>query len=183
MDLNIKILGDLVQVIGAAGDAISKFVEGFKNIVISGKDAYEHVAAKRQRARLIDISRRATIVRFHYNAPYVETLKEYLSLRDPSDTDWAFVRKNILSTLSAVQDLLTDVQAEKSDLVLESAYSTLNETLAARSFLLHQLAQMPAPSSEEEREFLRQAMSKYQILISNLHQAIDMLNSYIKDKK
>ena len=53
----IAILTDLVNAIGAAGEAISKLTAGFRDLVVAGKDSYKYVAAARERDRLIDLSR------------------------------------------------------------------------------------------------------------------------------
>jgi hypothetical protein len=46
-----------VNVIGDAGDAIAKLTEGFKHLAITGIAGYDYIAARRERARLINISR------------------------------------------------------------------------------------------------------------------------------
>ena len=183
MNVKIEILGEWVKAIGAAGEAVAKLVDGFKNLILLGKEGYEYVAAKRERDRLLDISSRTSHLLAFQSAYVVASLDEYLEQKHPYDESWEFIADSIQKTLLAVKELLSDVQAENGDLVLESAFLTLNQTLAARSLLLRKLVKMPAPSSEEERELLRQASAKYKILILNAEKAVKALNTYIKHKK
>lgn len=179
----IAILTDLVNAIGAAGQAISKLTAGFKDLVVAGRDTYDYVSAKRERNRLIDISRRTTNLISTQNILVVGSLDEYLGMHEPNDMDWARVIQNVGTTLSSVRELLRDVQHEDGSFVLESAFGTLNETLSSRSALLSQLAAMPAPKSKDEIMLLQKASAKYKVLIANAKQAIGELNSYVKSKE
>jgi len=179
----VAILTDLVKAIGAAGDAISKLTAGFKELVIAGKDSYTYVAAARERDRLIDLSRRTTNLIATQNIQVVESLDQYLAKRHPTQDNWAKVVRNIEATLGSVRELLADVQAVDGSFVLESAFLTLNQTLASRASLLSQLATMPAPTSKEELTLLRQANAKYKLLIEIAREAVTQLNAYIKSTK
>lgn len=179
----LVILRDLVEALGAAGDAIIKITDGFKHLVVTGVSGYNYVAAERERSRLIDISRRTANLIVNQNIRVIQSLDEYLQHPNPTDSDWQRVVGNINATLSSVRALLQDVQAENGDFVLEPAYLALNRTLSARSSLLQQLSSLPAPSSKEERNVLRQASDKYKVLIANAEQAIMELNAYVKSKK
>lgn len=179
----IAILTDLVNAIGAAGEAISKLTAGFKDLVVAGKDSYKYVAAARERDRLIDLSRRTTNLIATQNIRVVENLDQYLVEHNPTQDDWEKVVRNIEATLGSVQALLADVQAEDGSFVLEPAFLTLNQTLSSRASLLTQLASMPAPTSKEELSLLRQASTKYKQLIANAKEAVTQLNTYIKSTK
>lgn len=180
---SIAILTDLVNAIGAAGEAISKLTAGFRDLVVAGKDSYKHVAASRERDRLIDLSRRTTSLIATQNIRVVENLDQYLAERNPTQDDWAKVVRNIEATLGSVQALLADVQAEDGSFVLEPAFLTLNQTLSSRVSLLTQLAAMPAPTSKKELSLLRQASAKYKLLIANAKEAVTQLNAYVKSTK
>lgn len=179
----IAILTDLVNAIGAAGEAISKLTAGFRDLVVAGKDSYKYVAASRERDRLIDLSRRITNLMATQNIQVVQNLDQYLAERNPTQDDWATVVRNIEATLGSVQALLADVQAEDGSFVLEPAFLTLNQTLSSRVSLLTQLAAMPAPTSKEELSLLRQASAKYKLLIANAKKAVTQLNAYVKSTK
>jgi hypothetical protein len=179
----IAILTDLVEAIGAAGEAISRLTAGFKDLVVAGRDSYKYVAAARERDRLIDLSRRTTNLIVSQNIRVVESLDQYLAERNPTQDDWAHVVFNIEATLRSVQELLADVQSEDGSFVLEPAFLTLNQTLSSRAALLTQLAAMPAPSSKDELSLLRKASAKYKVLIANAREAVAQLNAYIKSAK
>ena len=179
----IAILTDLVNAIGAAGDAISKLTAGFKTLVVAGKDSYEYVAAERERSRLIVISRRTAHLIVSQNASVVESIDDYLTLSNPDQQDWSRVIGNLESTLKSVQALLTDVQHEDGSFVLEPAYLSLNKLLSSRASILSNLASMPVPKSKQELKLLRVASGKYKILIARAEEAVKQLNSYVKGKK
>lgn len=179
----IAILTDLVDAIGAAGEAISKITAGFKDLVIAGKDSYKYVAAERERSRLIDISRRTATLIASQNSSLVASLDEYIAKRVPGEEDWAQVSKNVGITLLAVQELLSDVQNEDGSFVLEPAFLTLNQTLSSRVSLLTRLTGMSAPRTKEERELLRRASANYKALIKNATDAVAQLNAYVKTTK
>ena len=179
----IAVLHELVAVLGAAGEAVSKLTTGFKEMVGAGSAEYDQAAAERERDRLIDISRRTTNLIVSMNIRLVQSLDDYLALRNPSDEDWARVIGNVNSTLGSVHTLLADVQAERSEFVLEPAFLLLNRTLAARSSLLLELAALPAPATDEEREVLAEASEKYKVLIANAEQALKELNAYLKERE
>lgn len=178
----IRILTELVNAIGAAGEAISKLTVGFRDLVDAGKVTYRFIAAERERDHLIDLSRRAVNLISIQNKSFVENLDQYLARRHPAQDDWNNVVRNIGSTLAAVHALLTDVQAEDSSFVLEPAFLTLNQTLSSRVSLLQELARMSAPTSKEELSALRKASTQYKLLISNTKEAITQLNAYVKSK-
>ncbi len=179
----IAILRDLVDAIGAAGEAISKLTAGFKDLVVTSAAGYKYVSAERERSHLIDISRRTGNLIVMQNVQVVQSLDEYVEIKHPSDEDWRQVVGNVNSTLTTVRALLSDVQSEKSDFVLEPAFATLNRTLAGRVSLLQQLSQMGPPTTQGERKLLAQASEKYKVLIANAEQAVVELNAYVKARK
>jgi hypothetical protein len=179
----IAILTDLVNAIGAAGEAISKLTAGFKDLVVAGKDSYNYVAATRERDRLLDLSRRTTNLIVTQNIQVVESLDQYLAERHPTKDDWEKVIRNIEATLVSVRELVADVQAENGSFVLEPAFLTLNQTLSSRASLLSQLAAMRTPNSKEELSLLQQASANYKLLIANAREAVMQLNAYIKSAK
>lgn len=179
----IAILRELVDAIGAAGEAISKLTAGFKDLVVTSAAGYNYVSAERERSHLIDISRRTTNLIVTQNVRVVQSLDEYLEIKHPSDEDWRQVIGNVDSTLVTVHTLLSDVQSEKSDFVLEPAFATLNRTLAGRVSLLQQLSHMGPPTTLEERKLLAQASEKYKVLIANAERAVVELNAYVKARK
>ena len=84
----IAILTDFVDAPGAAGDAISKLTNGFKSLVVTGVDSYNYVAVKRERTRLIDISRNMTNLIVSQNINIIQSLDLYLTIPEPTNSDW-----------------------------------------------------------------------------------------------
>ncbi|MBP6096015.1 MAG: hypothetical protein KBF58_13280 [Methyloversatilis sp.] len=183
VDVRLAILTDFVKAIGAAGDAISKLTEGFRTLVVAGKDSYKYVAAEREQSRLIDISRRTTELIAKHNIAVIESIDQYIAAPKRTQQDWTRVVLNVEATLGAVQQLLMDVEREDGSFVLEPAYLTLNQVLSGRARLLGQLAAMPAPESAEELALLGQANEKYRVLVDRATAAVSQLNAYVKTGK
>lgn len=181
--IRLAILTDLVKAIGAAGDAISKLTEGFKTLVVAGNDSYNYIAAERERARLIDISRRTAQLIATRNVLVIESIAQYLEAPKRRQEDWSRVVVHVDDTLNSVKLLLSDVQQEDGSFILEPAYLTLNEVLSGRVRLLDQLAAMRAPESREELALLSAANEKYKTLVARATVAVTELNTYVKGKK
>lgn len=175
----IAILKDLVEAIGAAGDAIASLTDGVAHLVVTGSDAWSYVSAKRERNRLLDISSRTVDLIAQKNVRVVTAIENYLSIQNPTSDQWRTVTAALNRTLSDVLNLLEDVRSERGDFVLQPAYLTLHTSLNSRASALQQLSTLPPPTSTEERELLRQANEKYKVLISNATKALVELNKYI----
>mgnify|MGYP003334299013 CR=1 FL=1 len=179
----IALLTELVKTLGAAGDALTKLTDGFKSLIIAGNDAYNHVAAERERARLIDISRRTASLIGMQSVTVVQGIDSYLARRVKTQADWSNLVQNLGSTLTSVHELLTDVQKENGSFVLESAYLTLSEALSGRVQILTELMSMPAPVRRDELALLREANVRYKALAHQAKQALGELNTYVKAHK
>ncbi len=179
----LAVLKEAIDAVGAAGDAIAKLTDGIKHLVVTGAQGYDYVSAQREYARLKDLSARSRSLIMEQRVHVVENIDEYLQLSAPTQDDWRRVAEKLGSTLKDVNALLTDVQNERSDLVLEDAYAKLSSSLAARANLLGKLAAMDPPVSPEERAMLQTLQEKYQVLLKNFEAAIEELNLYIKQHK
>lgn len=179
----IALFHELVESLGVAGDAIAKLTDGFKHLIVTGAAGYSYVAAGRERDHLVDISRRTQNLVASQSVQVVQSMDDYLALPDPRPSDWDQVRKNLDAVLASVGALLSDVQREKSDFVLESAYLKLNKALKTRALVLERFANLPPPASPEERAAVRQASEKYKTLITNTEQAVQELNTYLRARR
>lgn len=179
----IALLNELVKTIGAAGEAMTKLTEGFRTLVVAGKDSYNYVAAEREKARLIEISRRTARLISTQNATVIHSIGQYLARRIKTQSDWEQVAQNFASTLQTVQALLADVQKEDGSFVLEPAYLALNQALSGREQILTELLTMPAPISKEELALLSEANERYKVLVQNAEKALTELNAYVKAKQ
>jgi hypothetical protein len=179
----IGVLTELVKAIGAAGDAMTKLVAGFTSVAVAGNDAYNHVAAARERDQLVEISRQTALLIGSQNAMVVASIDEYLQSARHTQREWINVVENIDATLSKVSDLLADVRQNRSDFVLEPAFEELTSALMGRVSLLTRLRSLSAPSTPEELQLLGQASEKYKRLIAAANEALSGLNAYIKAHK
>jgi hypothetical protein len=174
---------ELAGAIGAAGDAVTKIVDGIKHLVVTGVSGYDYVAAARERNQLVEISARATNLQARHQARVVRDLDEYLNKPNPNALDWYAVKEGITYVMESMKELLDDVGKERSDFVLEAAYAKLLETTSARVSLLSRVSSLPPPSSIEEKDALRQLSAEYRRLLSAFREAIEQLNLYLKAKK
>ena len=177
----IAIFRELVKALTEANGLISMLPGVFK-----------HLTDKRERQRLLDISRRTVFLITTRNIPTSEIIDMYLATHKsfnseenfvPFATTWQEVVSSLNETLSYVYELLEDVQSEKGGFVLEPEYLELSKTLTSRTSLLKKLSGLPEPSTPEEYELLHLANSKYKLLISNTEELVGGLNAYIKGKE
>jgi hypothetical protein len=173
---------ELIGAIGAAGDAITKIVDGLKYLILTGASGYNYIAAERERKRLVEISARATNLQGRHQAIVVRDLDEYLDKPHPSPLDWYAVKEGITYVIENIKALLDDVGKERSDFVLESAYSKLLETMSARVTLLSRISKLDPPNTTEEKEALRELNSEYKRLLNSFREAIEQLNVYLKQR-
>jgi hypothetical protein len=174
---------DASTLVSAAAEALRKVAEGLKTFVVTGYQGYSFVAAKQQHERLKDISARATSLATTKQALVVNSIDEYLAKPMPSASEWRAVTKRIEQATVGVTELLRDIKAERSDLVLEEAYSKLLASLTSRNLMLNKLSQLPPPSTPEEREALAQLNVQYKLLLQAFATTIRELNAYILSAK
>lgn len=179
----IALLQDLVDAIGAAGDAISKLTDGVAHLVVTSVNGYNYLAAVRERNRLIDISSRTAFLIAQKNVMVIDSIESYLRIQNPTPEQWSAVTTALNMTLTEVLNLLNDVREERGDFVLQPAYLSLNISLNSRAAALQQLSTLSPPTTPEERQLLQQASDKYKILISNAKKAVTELNKYVEQTK
>jgi hypothetical protein len=144
-----------------------------------GDHSWEIVSARRTRSRLIDISARLTNLTQNVNGALVTRMDDYLAKRSHTAADWQDVAGAISESLTRVTGLLTALQSEHSDFVLQPAYQTLIRTLGTRDLYLSRLAHIPPPTTADELDALRTVDANYKILISNTATAINEMNKYV----
>jgi hypothetical protein len=174
---------DAATLVAAAAEALGKVADGLKTFVVTGYQGYSFVAAKRQHERLKDISARATDLVSTKQGLVTRSIDEYLAMRDPTPGDWWAVTDRIDRAALGVTQLLGDVRDERSDLVLEEAYSKLLGSLQSRNLMLTKLRSLPPPSSPEEREALAYLNVQYKALLEAFGATIKELNAYIRSAK
>lgn len=179
---------EIADVLGAAGDAIIKITDGIRHLVVTGATGYSHIAAQRERKRLVEISAVATDLRLTHQGALVRSIDEYLESSLPKKVSWRTKRgwytvsRGISLVLGQVRALLDDVREERSEFVLETAYEKLLEALAGRVSLLERLEGVPPPTTEQEREALREINNEYKRLLKAFGEVIQQLNVYLKSK-
>jgi hypothetical protein len=174
---------EIVGLLGATGDAIIKITDGIKHLIVTGVSGYNHIAADRERKRLIRMSAVATDLASTHQAIVVRSIDEYLDSSEPTIFDWIAVKEGVSGVLEEIRDLLDDVREERSEFVLESAYERLLRSLGIRSSFLEGLSRVPPPTTEEERDALREINNEYKRLLKAFSEAIEQLNLYLKSKK
>lgn len=177
-----RLLVALAGAIGAAADAVAKLARSFETATTAPTVLYGADAAKRERERLLDLSRR-TAGLIAANMAAIDTLEDYMTAYERGEATqgrWKRAIEGLGGVLNVVRTLLSDVQKENGDFVLDPAFLTLNEALAARSSLIAKIANMPAPATPDEVEHLRSATERYKMLVQNTRTARSMLNTYIE---
>jgi hypothetical protein len=182
-DARISVLKDAIAAIGEAGEAISKLVDGLRQVVTTGYEGYDFVKAKRVRSRLLDISRRNIVSISSKQQVVVTSLDEYLEMKNPSDADWIKVSNKISDTLANLKTILNDIQEENSELVTDASFPTLNSSITMRGATLLKLSEITPPITNDERALLMKISAKYKILLIDAKKASDEFNAYLIKSK
>lgn len=177
----VKLLRELVDLIGAAGDALGKVADGFEKAVGAGVRTYDTVSARRTRSRLYDLRARLNMLAGVQNVLVFDTIGDYLDR--PHPVTWRRVTEKLGDVSTRVAGLLDDLGEERSHFVTTEAHAALVATLQARNSLIARLQAMPPPASAEEMAMLRHAREKYGVLIRNLVRASDALAAYLNEPR
>ena len=180
-------LSTLGKALGDAADAIGKLGDSVAHLASLGQQGWDAASARTTRNRLRDISARLTILSVQQHERVIESLDEYIREAQNGlsanllQSAWSQVLSRLTATLSDVKALLGDLEKERSDLVTQSVYQDLIETLGSRASLLDRLSKSSAPMSPEEIQSLQVASANYKTLRENLRGAIQAINTYIHD--
>ena len=177
----VKLLRELVDLIGAAGDALGKVADGFEKAVGAGVRTYDTVAARRTRSRLYDLRARLNMLAGVQNVLVFDSIPDYLDRPDPQT--WRRVTEKLGDVSKRVAGLLNDLGEERSHFVTTESHAALVATLQARDNLISRLQAMPPPASAEELAELRHAQEKYGVLIRNLVRASGALAAYLNEPR
>jgi hypothetical protein len=101
-------------------------------------------------------------------------------LRQPTSQNWQSTTSVLRNILVTADSILSRLNTEKSDLVLQPAYVKLQTALQARVSLLSQLTALPPPTSKAELAELRNVLARYRLLVAQLEAARDELNEYVR---
>ena len=183
----IALLKELVEAIGAAGDSLKMLVDGLKHLVVTGASGYDAAKARLVHGRLVETSALATSL-VASQMMMAQSLQDYVRLAPKSDEflrqrAWELLVDRMRHVLERVLELLGRVREDRSDFVLEPAYNKLVQALTARSALLQRLLSIPPPTSPDELALVREAANRYAVLIRELVNARDEMNTYLKATK
>lgn len=127
MEINIKVLKDLVEAVGAAGDAIAKLADGIGHLIATGVKGYDAARARKVYKGLKEASA-DYVVLSSTQVPMRDALLEYgdrmrrvshenLSERRLSN-EWKIVAGEASRLLEQVSHLLIEIRRDRSDFVL-----------------------------------------------------------------
>ena len=182
-------LAVIVTALGEAGTALSKLTQGLRDAAVAGSDAYEHVTAARARDRLVELSVKLGRLTNVGNEIVLDSLAEYIHLArtTPGSPDlgkhWTKLIADLAGTVRMVREILGDLEAERSDFVLEPAYRERDLAMRARSSRLSGLAALPPPVSADAIAELEKIREAYVALHRRTRELIEQLNAYIKRLK
>ena len=170
----------VIETVGVAGDAIGKITDGVRKLIIAGDDGWQTISARRTHASLVELSASLTGLAAGQRVAAIPALERYI--RQPSAQSWTPVTAQLGDVLEQVDTILTRLNEERTDLVLQPAYVKLQNTLRARASLLSQLHGVPAPMTRMELAELAKLLEQYRILVAQLESARDELNAYARGK-
>jgi hypothetical protein len=181
-------LSSLGKALREAADAIGELGDNIAHLASLGRQGWDAVSARATQERLRDISARLTFLSEYKNVRVIASLDEYIHEWESETKSGtaaltesaASTLKNAWSTLIAhVKATLMQVQALLGDLVTQSVYQDLINTLGGRSSLLESLSNSPAPTTPAEIDALQVVSVNYKALRDNLLKAIQAINAYI----
>jgi hypothetical protein len=190
-------LSSLGKALGEAADAIGKLGDNIAHLASLGVQGWDAASARATKERLLDISARLTFLREYKNVLVIASLDDYIdewkratntgaaALTETAASTlkvaWSRLIAHVKATLMRVQELLGDLERERSDLVTQSVYQDLIKTLGERSSVLEPLSNSSAPNTPAEIDALRVVSANYKALGDNLLKAIQAINAYIHD--
>lgn len=177
----ILAIKEVADMLGGIGDALGKLTEGVQKMVVAGDNALSTLSARRAHASLVELSRLTTGLAARQRLGAIPALEQYL--RAPSPRAWIVVGGELGGVLVEVDSLLTRLNRDKSDLVLQPVYAKLETALRARVTLLSRLTSAPPPATKAELAELRNVLARYRILVAQLESARDELNEYARAAK
>lgn len=176
-------LTGVAAALGEAAESVSKMVDSFAHLIRTATRGYDAASARATYSRLRDLSARASILIAEQQISVIQGIDAYIEeSSNPAVRSllWSSLTTKFRSILLEINSLLADVQAERSDFVLETTYLDMIRTLQTRGVILEELLYMPPPTSPEELKELRQIRDNYELLIINLRRATIELNEYLK---
>ncbi len=174
----LNVLRQVVDAVGAAGDAIGKLTDGVRKLLSAGTTGWDTLSARRTHQRLLDLSRLTSGLATEQTVEMMPGIQAYLL--EPTPSNWTRLQVQVDTVLARVTDLLGRLDHERSDLVLQPAYVQLQRAVTARRPVLAQLRGMPPPRSKAEMKELRRLLTRYQVLAERLDSARDELNAYLR---
>ena len=144
-----------LELLKALGEAMVILTDGIKHMVATGYAGYSEISAKRTHKRLVDFSARVTYLWTVPQYQFTVTIDDYLAMPCPREEDWLAIGIGTNDLIYELDKVLNDLRKERSDFVLESAYSKITESLSYRAAILENIYDMPQPTTEDEKEILR----------------------------
>jgi hypothetical protein len=166
---------DIFGHVAEALRALTEMLNNVANLVRSGDKGWEYLAARRMRARLVNICARST-----WTVSGQSTLDLYLLENDPTHAHWSAVTQELEHVLHDVNAVLDDLRNEHSDFVLDSAYEKLVSVLRRESVVLATLAHQPQPETQEAQATVRRLNNAYKLFQQQYHAAVGELGKYLK---
>lgn len=174
----IKILTEIVEAIGAAGDAIAKLANGVAAAVQKGAEGVDAIVTRLNRSDMRKLMARTAWIEGEQRTLVIDALDTYVADRRAGrPADWSRTQQNMRDVLTTVKALIPDVKGIRNDFVNEPAYARLVQVLSGRVSILTRLASLPEPQSEEELKLVEQAAAKY----LELHMELRKLNVAIAE--
>jgi hypothetical protein len=177
-------LQKLGGVLKDAADAIARLGDSVAHLVRLGVQGYDAAAARRTRARLIEI-RKGLVSMARSQGVLALTFDSYVARieagRQPNAREWQSATAKLPLLVESVQSLLGELRRDRSEFVLEEAYERLHATLGARLALFERLRAAEAPRRPEEIEAIKAAVAEWSRLREELDRASAALAAYLKE--
>ena len=185
--MEISLLKDLVDAIGAAGDAIAKIADGFKHLVVTGVGGIDAARARATYGRLLNQSASLAALNFDQHA-LAGKLRSYVHEApglDPAARQklWRAAILDVAAVLSSLTERLGALRDERSEFVLEPAFDRLSRLCGNPGSLLQWLLDRDSPESPDELRLVSEVAVCYARMVTEVDRARGEMNAYIKTLK
>lgn len=180
--VNAQGLGTLLalgKLLTESAKAVEVFAVAVERLLESGTRVYDLIAARKAESRLKEISAQTSILIGVQSVRVVDRIDRYLA--QPTPENWKRFQDGLPDVLRLVNDLLQDVQKERSGFIVEqqAAFEEFVASLSRRHSLLTELLATPAPQSKEEIDALRLVREQYAQLMNSLRRANRAISIYV----
>ncbi|MFV1841615.1 MULTISPECIES: hypothetical protein [unclassified Phaeobacter] len=175
----------LEKLVSAAAESLAKMSDSLAHVAKLSMAGYDEIKARRDHSRLKSLY--VGLVGYSGSQMMAAgNLSLYLNNLEGGADDiylqktWDGFVSQLTNLISELREIIKDWKDERSDFVLEEAYSDLRDAFIGRLGILDELQDTKRPETRDELRKTRALQEKWLGLIDSLRRAIKTLATYLK---